>query len=65
MIGNYEVFGFYRVNYDNELWNLIIAELDTNFTVRDSHKIKASNNFKVAFQRASFFLANHSYLKAF
>ena len=33
VIGNYEVFGYYRVNYNYELWNLIIAELNADFGV--------------------------------
>ena len=33
VIGNYEVFGYYRVNYDAENWNRIMTQLDSDFMV--------------------------------
>uniref|UniRef100_H2Y902 Aminopeptidase n=1 Tax=Ciona savignyi TaxID=51511 RepID=H2Y902_CIOSA len=32
VIGNYEAFGYYRVNYDDANWNAIINQLSRNFS---------------------------------
>ena len=32
-IGNYEAFGYYRVNYDEENWNRIVTQLNDNYAV--------------------------------
>ena len=36
-IGNYEAFGYYRVNYERENWMNIIKALDENFEVYHLH----------------------------
>ena len=34
IIGNLDVFGFYRINYDEENWNKIINQLSLNKEVK-------------------------------
>jgi len=34
ILANLDLAGFYRVNYDEENWNKIIKQLDTNKEVR-------------------------------
>ena len=33
VVGNYEAFGYYRVNYDEKNWKRIVSQLNDDFEV--------------------------------